>query len=214
VAEVQQSVAEKVNRDNETWLVHLEEGNPNQQLALSDLRLSLLRGLAGALSSRSYVNESFLEDAVQEALILILTRIEQFEGRSQFMTWATSIAIRVAMSKLRRKQWKELSLDAEIKAGHFEFEDIDETNSNPEFHWTRSSVLQKLYTVIENELTEKQRIALLAELKGMPQDEIAKQLNSNRNAVYKLTHDARKRLKNGLELAGFEIADIYSAFTN
>ena len=52
-----------------------------------------------------------------------------------------------------------------------------------------------MYEIIRSELTEKQRTALLAELKGMPQDEIAKHLGSNRNALYKLTHDARRRLK-------------------
>ena len=38
----------------------------------------------------------------------------------------------------------------------------------------------------------------------MPQDEIARQLGSNRNAVYKLTHDARRKLRAGLESAGFD----------
>ena len=42
--------------------------------------------------------------------------------------------------------------------------------------------------------------------------EIARHLGSNRNAVYKLTHDARKRLKRGLEAAGFTAEDIGAAF--
>ena len=46
----------------------------------------------------------------------------------------------------------------------------------------------------------------------MPQDEIARHLGSNRNAIYKLTHDARKRLKRGLELAGYGAEDIREAF--
>jgi RNA polymerase sigma-70 factor (ECF subfamily) len=46
----------------------------------------------------------------------------------------------------------------------------------------------------------------------MPQDEIARHLGSNRNAVYKLTHDARKRLKQGLEMAGFGTEEIRAAF--
>ena len=54
--------------------------------------------------------------------------------------------------------------------------------------------------------------AKLAELRGMPQDEIARHLGSNRNALYKLTHDARKRLKRGLEAAGFTAEDIGAAF--
>jgi RNA polymerase sigma-70 factor (ECF subfamily) len=69
-----------------------------------------------------------------------------------------------------------------------------------------------MHRVIQNELTEKQKTALLAELKGMPQEEIVRHLGSNRNAVYKLTHDARKRLKQGLEAAGYGADDINSAF--
>ena len=61
---------------------------------------------------------------------------------------------------------------------------------------------------IEHDLTEKQRTALLAELKGMPQDEIARQLGSNRNAIYKLTHDARKKLRAALEAAGYTALDV------
>ena len=62
--------------------------------------------------------------------------------------------------------------------------------------------------VIERDLTEKQRAALLAELKGMPQADIARHLSSNRNAVYKLTYDARKRLRRGLEAAGYGGAEV------
>ena len=64
--------------------------------------------------------------------------------------------------------------------------------------------------VIQTDLTEKQRTALLAEIKGMPQDEIARHLGSNRNAVYKLTHDARKKLRKGLESAGYTAEDVVS----
>jgi RNA polymerase sigma-70 factor (ECF subfamily) len=76
----------------------------------------------------------------------------------------------------------------------------------------REAILDTMREVIRDGLTEKQRRALLAELRGMPQDKIARHLGSNRNAVYKLTHDARKRLKQGLEMAGFGAEDIRAAF--
>jgi len=66
--------------------------------------------------------------------------------------------------------------------------------------------------VIDTRLTEKQRTALLAEMRGMPQEEIARHLGSNRNAVYKLTHDARKKLKRALEAAGYGADDVHAAF--
>lgn len=201
-------------RDNETWVEHLGEGNSNQENALLDLRLLLLRNLSRALTKSYNVNESFIEDAIQDSLILILKRLSQFEGRSQFLTWATSISIRVAMSKLRRMQWKDVPLEDEMLDAINPHEMFNENHSEPELDWEKKSLLNKMYNLIQNDLTKKQRIALLAELKGMPQDEIARRLGSNRNAVYKLTHDARKRLKQSLEIAGYEIADVYAAFNN
>jgi len=46
----------------------------------------------------------------------------------------------------------------------------------------------------------------------MPQAEIGRHLGSNRNAIYKLAHDARKRLKHGLEGAGYGAQDIQATF--
>ena len=47
----------------------------------------------------------------------------------------------------------------------------------------------------------------------MPQEEIGRRLGITRNAVYKLGHDARKKLKHGLEASGFNATEIRSAFS-
>ncbi|MCL4825239.1 MAG: hypothetical protein KJZ57_13575, partial [Anaerolineales bacterium] len=52
-----------------------------------------------------------MEEVTQEALLRILDRLHTFEGRSQFTTWAHKIAIRIALSELRRKRWRDSSLD-------------------------------------------------------------------------------------------------------
>jgi RNA polymerase sigma-70 factor (ECF subfamily) len=49
---------------------------------------------------------------------------------------------------------------------------------------------------------------LLAGLNEMPQDEIARQMNITRNAVYKLGHDARKALRRAFEEAGYGIEQV------
>jgi DNA-directed RNA polymerase specialized sigma24 family protein len=108
------SVAAIMDRDNETWLTQLSSAGPDQQVALSDLRAALLRGLRRALSQRAGADDGFLEDVVQDALVRILERLPQFEGRSQFTTWAMAVAIRVAMSALRRRRWKDVSLDEAV----------------------------------------------------------------------------------------------------
>jgi RNA polymerase sigma-70 factor (ECF subfamily) len=61
-------------------------------------------------------------------------------------------------------------------------------------------------------LTARQRTALVGELRGMPQEEIARQLGIGRNALYKLGHDPRKRLKARLAAAGVTDEDVRAAF--
>jgi RNA polymerase sigma-70 factor (ECF subfamily) len=51
-----------------------------------------------------------------------------------------------------------------------------------------------------------------ADLGGMPLPQIAEKLGSNTNSLYKLLHDARKRLRRGLEAAGFTIDDVREAW--
>lgn len=195
-----------MDRTNETWLRQLSAAGPQQAAALSDLREALLRGLRRALSGRPGADDAFQQDAAQDALVRILDRLAQFEGRSRFLTWATSIAIRVALSDLRRQRWKDVSLDALVSDANFTPQPAVDDDSRADSESERRAVYEKMHEVIQNELTEKQRTALVAELRGMPQDEIAHQLGSNRNALYKLSHDARKRLKQGLEAAGFDAA--------
>jgi RNA polymerase sigma-70 factor, ECF subfamily len=201
-----------MDRDNEAWRAHLDGTGSDQQAALSDLREALLRGLRRALSHRAGANDAFLEDVVQDALVRILERLPQFQGRSRFLTWAMSIAIRVAMSELRRRRWKDVSLDEVIVGGDLKPGRAIDDDPGPDARSEREAILDAMRELIRGGLTEKQRAALLAELRGMPQDEIARHLGSNRNALYKLTHDARKRLKRGLEAAGFTAEDIGAAF--
>jgi RNA polymerase sigma-70 factor (ECF subfamily) len=203
-----------MNRDNELWLAHLRSEGAIQHQALSDLRDALIYSLRGRLWNGAIINDAFLEDTVQDSIIRILDRLKQFEGRSQFLTWATSISIRVAISELRRRRWKDVSLDELISDTGPVPERAIDTCPEPNILREREGIIKIMYGLIHNSLTEKQRSALLAELKEMPQDEIARHIGSNRNAIYKLTHDARKRLKKGLEAVGYKMTDIQTIFAN
>jgi RNA polymerase sigma-70 factor (ECF subfamily) len=88
------------------------------------------------------------------------------------------------------------------------FEPASVDAANPE----RQALLEAMHQVMATELTEKQRTVLLAEIKGMAQVEIARQMGSSLNATYKLSHDARHRLKRGLEQAGFTAQEFAAAF--
>ena len=203
-----------MKRDNELWLTHLRSEGSVQHQAILDLRGALIQNLRGAIWNGALVDDAFIEDAVQDSIIRILNRLKQFEGRSQFLTWATSISIRVAISELRRRRWKDISLDELISDVNLVPAKAVDTSPEPDILRERAAIIGIMYNLIQNNLTEKQRSALLAELKEMPQDEIARHIGSNRNAIYKLTHDARKRLKRGLEDVGYKMTDIQTIFAN
>src|SRR4029453_14793269 len=199
-------------RENASWIRDLRAGGPVQAEALTDLRGLLLRGLAKSFQARGDTDQAFVEDVVQQALIHILDHLEQFQGRSRFTTWAMTITVRLAMSALRRKRWQDVSLerltaDLELVPALA----LDDTAS-PAQHAEQHALFETLRRLINEALTDKQWMAMTAELGGMPVEEIARRMGSNVNAVYKLLYDARKRLKHGLETAGYTAEDVRSAF--
>lgn len=208
------------DRTNEEWLSAL--GNTPQAEALDDLRDRLVRGLRYALKQRYDVTESDLEDFAQEALVKILDNLSSFRGESKFTTWAQKIAIRVAFSELRRKRWENISLQDLAPQW---LADEDETSSplvwlpssepSPERRVTRENLRALLAYLIQEELTDLQRQAMVAVvLQGMPIEEVARRLDTNRNALYKVLHDARRRLKRRLEAQNVTIEEIMAAFTS
>ena len=135
----------------------------------------------------------------------ILDSLDQFQGRSKFTTWAITIAIRLAMAEMRRIRWKDTSLEELMENRP---EKTASTSPSAEVKIDKAQIVNAMYQIINEQLTEKQRTALLAELQGMPQEEIGRRTGSNRNAIYKITHDARKRLKKGLIAAGYSESDL------
>ena len=63
-------------------------------------------------------------------------------------------------------------------------------------------------------IRDRQRTVVRALLGGMPVEEIASRTDSNRNAVFKLFHDARQRLKKGFLAANFSESDMMNALSS
>ena len=198
--------------DQSHWIERLQENHPEQPAALRELREILLRGLRSALLRRG-ADEAFCEDVAQEAIIQILKKLDTFEGRSKFTTWAISIGIRMGIGQMRRKYFKDVSLDAVVGSGEFRFDVAEVAGTDPTDFAFRKTILEKLQELIDNELTDKQRTVVRALLGGMPVEEIARRTDSNRNAIYKLFHDGRQRLKRGFEAANFSATEIQAAFS-
>ncbi len=198
-------------RDNDEWVRSLAGDGPASEAAQRDLRRVLVSGLRRILASRG-LHEDLCEDFAQEALVRIRQRLAAFRGESRFLTWALSIAMRVAFDELRHKRWTDVSFEELTADAQRPLAFEPRAEASQEKALVRERVLAELRDVIENKLTDKQRRVLVAELNGMPHAEIADALEMNRNAVYKLSHDARKRVKFHLEAAGLSDAEVLWVF--
>ena len=206
-------------RDNDAWLRDLHSGSEQRDAALADLRALLIRvlpqGLSRLLSPQNPEFESFIEDTAQEALLRTLAGLGSFEGRSQFTTWVYKIAVRVALNELRRRKWRDVSLEGLEGDEHDDGTPYQLASSEPgpEMVVERVDILRHLQRVMAEELTERQRAAMHAiNMQGVPMEEVARRMGTNRNALYKLLHDGRLRLKHRLEREGLPPKELLEMF--
>jgi len=207
-------------RDNKTWMKDLRAGATQRDMALADLHALLLRalpqGISTWLSPENPEFESLIEDAAQETLLRALDGLDSFEGRSQFTTWAYKIAVRVALNELRRRRWRDVSLDGleDAAADDSAPRQFASSDLPPESVIERADLLRLVQQILAEELTERQRAAMNAiHVQGVPMEEVARRMGTNRNALYKLMHDARLRLKKRLEREGLEPQELLDMFS-
>jgi RNA polymerase sigma-70 factor (ECF subfamily) len=209
-----------LTRTNEQWLDHLRDEGENRETALADLRQIILRGLTYALNKWLPTSDprfgSLAEEVAQDTLLRVLDRLDTFEGRSQFTTWVHKIAVRIALTELRRKRWENFSLEDLVEG-----EEnppivqlmVDPQASTPEEIVEGADLMQSVQRIIMEELTAKQRQVMVAiAIQGVPLEEVARRMGTNRNALYKLMHDTRLRLKRRLAQEGLTPEDILAVF--
>lgn len=211
-------------RTNAEWIADLTTAGRRPE-ALVDLRDYLARAAFVYLDRHredlAYLDRGELrqmvEDFVQDALLQILDNLDTFEGRSKFTTWAYRFVINVAAAELRLHRWRTQSLEAVVGEGDevsLLFFLSDQEAPDPETRAARREILELMQHVIEEELSERQRFALVAtKFRDMPVEEVARQLDTNPNNVYKLVYDARQKLKEGLEARHYSLTDVLAIFS-
>jgi RNA polymerase sigma-70 factor (ECF subfamily) len=210
-------------RTNAAWVAALASGGQDQQEALSELRpflersalFYLRRRLKGAVGVAPDEVQSLAEDTAQEASLLVLRHLESFRGEARFLTWAAAIAVGVAMGALRRRLWRDLSLDRMPDGWQAPAGKAVAGNGweHPHLAAQRQEMWDVIKAVVESDLTERQRLVLnLVVLRGVNAEEVAERLGISPGALYKLTHDARRKLKAGLLKRGYTTDEILAAF--
>src|ERR687897_3043369 len=198
-------------RTNEQWLAELREPNPDE--ALADLYDLLVRGLRVGLGNYGGGADANVEDFAQEALIKITGNLDSFRGESRFTTWAQKIAMNVALTELKRRRWRDVSLQDLFARREAADRGPADTQLTPEELALQNMVLGELRRMVDEELTDRQREAVVAViLEGMPISEVATRMGTNQNALYKLLHDARRTLKRQMEASGLSAKEVLEVF--
>jgi RNA polymerase sigma-70 factor (ECF subfamily) len=203
-------------RTNAQWIDALASDSAVRNQALEDLRTRLQRGIFYYLSrERSDLSDlsseevtQMAQDFAQDATLRVLDNLASFRGDSQFTTWAMKVAMRVAISEMRRARYKDYSLDQMTENGELpastQANNVGGTpTERPEVRLEQDDALQKVSQAFKDILTPRQRAAMEAIiLDDLPIEEVAARLGTNRNALYKLVHDARKKLRDYLVETG------------
>ena len=206
-------------RSNAAWIAELGSPGPAREAALDDLHAIVRRGLPFALSHwlspSDPLFEPLVEEVTQDTMLRVLDQLKSFEGRSLFTTWVHKIAVRIALTELRRKRWRDASLDelTDKEDGPPPQGLLADSHAGPEISAERADMLQRVRRILDEELTPRQRQALqLLGLQGMPMEQAASRMKTNRNALYKLLHDARLRLKRRMNAEGLDAQEVMAAF--
>jgi len=214
-------------RTNDEWLHDLNASGESQEVAIADLRDLLLRaalyffsrnlGDFGGLNRDEILQRA--EDCAQDALIALMDHLQDFRGDSKFTTWAYKFAINFALMSARHERWKGVSLDELPFSNEGTFSEwaLQDKSDGiaPDRSALQNEVRETVQDVIEHDLTDKQRrVILMMVFNEVPMDEVVRHLGVNRNAIYKMLHDARRKLKSGLQARGFEVGETLALFSS
>ena len=199
-----------LDTESREWLRALRASGLERDDAISRLHELLLRAARFEVSRRRptlpHLRGDDLDDvamqAANDALMAVLRRLDDFRGLSRFTTWAYKFALYEAAVKLRKRAWqgREVPLEAETWGV------LSSSDLAPDAEAEQSELLTAVSDAIEEVLTPHQRSVLVSlTLNGVPIDVLAERLSTNRGALYKTLHDARRKLRTHLAEQGLAL---------
>jgi len=209
------ALAEEVRPDEDSrrWLDELRAEGPTKDAAVARLHAVLLRAARFEVARRRptlpHLRGDELDDialeAADDALMSVLRRLDDFRGASRFTTWVYKFALLEAAVKLRKRAWQGREVPLEPEAWSL----FSSAGLTPELEAEQSELLATLQRAIADVLTPHQRRVLVAlALNGVPIDVLADRLGTNRGALYKTLHDARRKLRRHLDECGLSVQSL------
>lgn len=188
----------------EPWVSALRADGPEYDGAVRELHETLLRAarhqvwrLRGSLPGAGATElEDLAQQAADDALVDVLRKLDTFEGRSRFTTWAWKFGVFHAGNRVRKEAWRgrEVALTDTLPTS--------DHDHNPESHAVGADLAAAISRAFDDLTPHQRRVAVALLVDEVPIDVLAERLESNRNALYKTLHDARRRLRASLVETG------------
>jgi RNA polymerase sigma-70 factor, ECF subfamily len=192
----------------EEWHLDLHAHGARRDQAVARLHALLIRAACfevcrrrGSLPQLSSAElDELAQDAAGDAAVSVLRRLDDFRGERSFRTCAYKFALLEAAVKVRRRAWR----DREVPVEPEHWDSLSLAFPGPDVDAENSALLDAVHDGIRTALTTRQRHVLVAVvLEGVPVDVLAERLGSNRNALYKTLHDARRTLRAHVAATGY-----------
>jgi RNA polymerase sigma-70 factor (ECF subfamily) len=133
------------------------------------------------------VAETQLEDATQDAFVVVHRRLAEFEGRAAITTWLFAIARRVACT-YRRKRGQ-----VEQRTSSTPLDDLELVDSADTFAaLSRAQALATVMSILDTLDEDKRIVFALVELEQLSVPEVARMLDLNLNTAYSRLRLARQ----------------------
>ena len=202
----------RLDPDSRRWLADLRSDGRAYDEAVERLHALLLRAARyevgrrrrGLPALRGEELDDVALQAAHDALVSVLARLDTYRGLSRFTTWAYKFALLEAAVALRRRAWqgRELTLEPEG------WDTFASAGDGPADQTEQGELLTAVRQGIDEALTPHQRRVLIAiTIEGVPIDVLADRLATNRGALYKTLHDARKKLRAHLAAQGLSLGE-------
>ena len=191
------------------WLQDLRAQGPAREAAVERLHALLLRAARFEVARRRpglphLRGDEFGEialEAADDALMSVLARLDDFRGASRFTTWVYKFALLEAAVKLRKRAWQGREIPLEQESWDL----LSSAGLGPADAAEQSELLAALQDGIAALTPHQRRVLVALAVNGVPIDVLADRLNTNRGALYKTLHDARRNLRTYLTNRGLDL---------
>jgi RNA polymerase sigma-70 factor, ECF subfamily len=195
--------------ESRAWLESLRATGTERARALERLHELLLRAARKEALRRRHLYpeirgaelEDVCQQAADDALVAVTAKLNRYRGASRFTTWAYTFAVFEISVKLSRHVWRGRAIPTADEDAAWDR--LAEGAGGAQSRLESAEFRRALRAAVAEVLTPRQRDVFVAVvLNDVPIDALAERLVSTRGAVYKVLHDARRKLRARLERDG------------